>query len=285
MSKRINEDRSNLLIDKYLITKKLGSGSFGEVYMAENKRYGDVALKIEDRGTNSRIKNEFKIYKELYKVDNKSVRVYELVVTPDYNIMSMELLGCSLDKLFADNNNKFPPGFVLFIGYRMIELIEIVHGIGYLHRDIKPSNFLVRPGENDICAIDFGLSRPYMDDMHNHISMRTGRSLVGTARYASTNIHMGLEPSRRDDIESIGYVLLYFIRGRLPWQGLKRGSKKKSIKCIGDCKLSTSLDELCDGYPKSLRKIIEHARSLEFEERPDYDLLKEYIASDMMANK
>ena len=197
--------------------------------------------------------------------------------------MSMELLGNSLDDIFNKNGKKFPIQFVLYVGLRMIDIIETVHNAGYLHRDIKPGNFLIRPQTKEVCGIDFGLSKKYIDNNGDHISLRTGKSLVGTARYASVNIHLGFEPSRRDDIESIGYVLLYFAIGRLPWQGLKGGGKKASLKLIGNRKITTSINILCDGYPPCLKEIVNYAKELAFDEEPNYEYLREFIKRDIIS--
>lgn len=273
---------NTLLSNGYMAIKELGSGSFGDVFMAESKEFGNVALKVENSKESSRLISEFKIYKRLSKLGENPVKVYQLLRTPQYNIMSMELLGDSLDDIFNKNGKKFPIQFVLYIGMQMINIIEIVHKAGYLHRDIKPGNFLIRPSTKEVCVIDFGLSKRYLDNDGNHIELRTGRSLVGTARYASINIHLGFEPSRRDDLESIGYVLLYFAIGRLPWQGLKGGGKKASLKLIGNRKITTSINILCDGYPACLKEIVNYTRELSFDEVPNYEYLRGLIKKDIM---
>jgi serine/threonine protein kinase len=147
----------------------------------------------------------------------------------------------------------------------------------FIHRDVKPDNFLIGLGKRQsvIHIIDFGLAKKYRDPRsHQHIPYRENKNLTGTARYASINTHIGIEQSRRDDLESLGYVLMYFIRGSLPWQGLKANTKKQKYERIMDRKMSTSTEQLCKGYPTEFRSYFEYCRSLRFEDRPDYAYLK-----------
>ena len=138
-------------------------------------------------------------------------------------------------------------------------------------------SFLIGLGKRQsvIHIIDFGLAKKYRDPRsHQHIPYRENKNLTGTARYASINTHIGIEQSRRDDLESLGYVLMYFIRGSLPWQGLRANTKKQKYERIMDRKMSTSTEQLCKGYPTEFRSYFEYCRSLRFEDRPDYAYLK-----------
>ena len=134
----------------------------------------------------------------------------------------------------------------------MIQRIKAVHEERIIHRDIKPDNFLVGGNENTkntIYIIDFGLAKCYKSSDGEHIPFRDGKNLTGTARYASISTHKGIEQSRRDDLECLGYVNLYFLRGSLPWQGLRANNKKDKYERIMEKKLSTSLETLCKGFP------------------------------------
>jgi len=179
-----------------------------------------------------------------------SVRWYG--VEGDYNVMVIDLLGKSLEDLFNDCGRRLNLKSVLMLADQLLCRLEIVHTKCYIHRDIKPDNFLMGRGSRRhmVYVIDFGLAKLYRDPRtHRHIPYREGKNLTGTARYASINTHMGIEQSRRDDLESLGYVLMYFLRGSLPWQGLKANTKKQKYERILEKKISTSTEMLCKGFP------------------------------------
>ncbi|MCO5572750.1 hypothetical protein L7F22_026509 [Adiantum nelumboides] len=198
-------------------------------------------------------------------------------VEGDYNVLVLDLLGPSLEDLFNFCSRKFSLKTVLMLADQMINRVEYVHSKSFLHRDIKPDNFLMGLGRraNLVYIIDFGLAKKYRDpSTHQHIPYRDNKNLTGTARYASVNTHLGIEQSRRDDLESLGYVLMYFLKGNLPWQGLKANTKKQKYERICEKKMSTSIESLCKAYPMEFSSYFHYCRSLRFDDKPDYTYLK-----------
>ncbi|KAG7984036.1 hypothetical protein I3843_04G136800 [Carya illinoinensis] len=264
--------------NRFRLGRKIGSGSFGEIYLGTNIQSNeDVAIKLENVKTkHPQLLYESKLYRILQGGTGiPNVRWFG--VEGDYNVLVMDLLGPSLEDLFNFCSRKLSLKTVLMLADQMINRVEFVHSKSFLHRDIKPDNFLMGLGRraNQVYAIDFGLAKKYRDSStHQHIPYRENKNLTGTARYASMNTHLGIEQSRRDDLESLGYVLMYFLRGSLPWQGLKAGTKKQKYDKISEKKVSTSVEALCRGYPTEFASYFHYCRSLRFDDKPDYAYLK-----------
>ena len=197
--------------------------------------------------------------------------------TKDYNILIMELLGPSLESLFQSQNKKFSLKTTCILGIQMLDRIEYIHSRKLIHRDIKPDNFAIGRGKNShiLYILDFGLTKKFWSSTHKcHIPYIEGKKLTGTARYASINALGGCEQSRRDDLESIFYILIYFLKGSLPWQGLKVNKKEDRHKKIYEIKKNIQIKELCLKLPQEFELFYNYIRKLQFEQVPDYYYLK-----------
>mmetsp|Transcript_82805 Transcript_82805/g.230924 ORF Transcript_82805/g.230924 Transcript_82805/m.230924 type:complete len:604 (+) Transcript_82805:73-1884(+) len=268
---------SSLVNNKYRITRRIGGGSFGEIYMGIGPNNEKVAVKFERHGTRCpQLRHEYKVYRELTNCHG-FCSVYHFGTQDNYNVMVMDLLGPSLEDLFNKCNRRFSLKTVLQIADQMLERADTLHSRHLIHRDIKPANFVIGIGENaaNIYCVDFGLSKRYRHPKNlHHIPHRDGRSLTGTPRYASVNNHLGIEQSRRDDLESIGYVLIYFLKGSLPWQGLKAKNAQKKYRLILEKKQQVSIAQLCQGCPSQFAEFLAYTRSLKFDAKPDIPYLR-----------
>jgi casein kinase 1 epsilon len=265
---------SSRCIGGFCLKKKIGGGSFGEIYKAENITNGnEIAVKIENYNIqNPQLFKESKFYRFITGALGFPEHVY-YGIDGDLAIMAMELLGKSLADLLEQNQGKFSLKTVLMLADQMLARIEYVHLKGYIHRDIKPDNFAIGLGKKSqiVYLIDFGLCRRYIDlKTGQHISYHEGRELTGTARYSSIPTHLGIEQSRRDDIESLFYVLIFMLKGRLPWQGLKAPNQKKKNLMISEIKCTTSVERLCEGIPKEFAILLEEIKRLGFQDTPNY---------------
>ena len=269
--------------ERYSLDSKhlLGKGSFGSIYCGKNMNSNEeVAIKIEPVNTEQpQLIYEYKIYKIL-EGGIGFPKIYKYKTEKNYNILVMELLGDSIETIFNKAQKHFSLLTCIMIVDQILSRVEFMHSKNLLHRDIKPDNFLIGKGKkaNIIYAIDFGLSKKYRESKTGlHIPYRDGKELTGTARYASINTHMGVEQSRRDDIESLGYMMVYLMKGRLPWQGKVNSNPKKRYDEIKKMKVNIKLSELCHNLPKECVKFIQYARDMKFEDKPNYKYLKDLL--------
>ncbi|KAJ8482125.1 hypothetical protein ONZ51_g5551 [Trametes cubensis] len=244
---------NNIVGGHYRVGKKIGEGSFGVIFEAG--------------------------IPQIYHFGQEGL----------HNILVIDLLGPSLEDLFDMCGRKFSIKTVCMAARQMITRVQTIHEKNLIYRDIKPDNFLIgRPGTknaNMIHIVDFGMAKQYRDPKtKQHIPYRERKSLSGTARYMSINTHLGREQSRRDDLEALGHVFMYFLRGSLPWQGLKAATNKQKYEKIGEKKQTTPIKELCEGFPEEFAIYLNYVRKLGFEETPDYDFLRELFAKVLKNN-
>lgn len=264
----------------YRLKRKLGAGSFGKIYLVEHiLTHEQFAAKFEDSDVCSpQLPYEAKLYRK-FAGGSHVPQTYWSGTEKRHNILVMDLLGSSLEDLF-EKHGKMSLKTVLMLADQMISAIKFIHSKNYIHRDIKPDNFMMGTGKNSgrVYSIDFGLSKRYRDDLtQQHIKYIEGKSLTGTARYASIGALRGHEQSRRDDLEALAYVWVYLLKGKLPWMGINAKTRDEKYQKIADVKENTPIHELCSGLPKEFVEYLKYVRNLEFTETPDYSYLRGLI--------
>lgn len=281
---------------KFEIEKRLGAGCFGEVYRGrkvDNKELFPqngseqqeetptevqyVAVKFEDLGARTQQLEQEATIMNLLRQNVQPQgfsRCIQFGKEGGFAYLVMEYLGKSLEDTMQLCGGRKKPMTVALIADQLLRRVDVLHSKGIVHRDIKPENFMWGRADkiHHLYMIDFGLSKRYYDK--THLPIRDKLSLTGTARYASINAHKGIEQSRRDDLEAIGHMLLYFLRGALPWSGLEARTKEEKYRKIREKKEETPLATLCAGFPEEFQTYLQYCRSLEFQERPDYNMLR-----------
>lgn len=302
----LNNNFENTFIqDIYLLLFSVGKGSFGRVYLAWNfKEEQECAVKVETSKQINQLKLEFEIIKILLKTEKSNKKKFYInysgetlipqerivgfpklygygTLLTGNNYLIMEGLGPNLMDLFNFSGRHFSLMTVCLIALQILSRIEYFHSHNYIHRDIKPENFVMGLGSNSniVYLVDYGLAKQFRDPKtRKHIPYREGRLLKGTARYVSINTHLGIDQSRRDDLESIGYMLLFFLRGNLPWQGIKGNHQHNKIF---EKKVQIPIEILCLDIPDNILQYFTYVRELNFEDKPDYKYLKG-LFSDML---
>lgn len=276
--------------EKFRLRRKIGSGSCGEVFSGRNAETGEqVAIKLEKvESKRPMLVHEAHLYRAL-EGEVGIPKVHWHGTESEFNVMVMDRLGPSLQNLFDACNRKFSLKTVLMIAEQMITRVEQVHAKDYLHRDIKPDNFLIgghQVGKAGLVhIIDFGLSKRYRERRtQKHVVFGEGKGFLGTARFASMNAHRGSVQGRRDDLEAVGYLLAYFLRGSLPWQGIRADTKPDLYQKIGAMKESTPTEKLFEHLPIEFAMYFDYCRGLSFTEKPDYAHLRS-LFQDLFKSK
>lgn len=272
-------NNANIVGVHYKVGKKIGEGSFGIIFEGVNLLNNQqVAIKFEPRKCEApQLRDEYRSYRILNGIPGIP-QAYFFGQEGVHNILVIDLLGPSLEDLFDWCGRKFLTKTVIQVAKQMIARVQSIHESNLIYRDIKPDNFLIgKPGSphaNQVYVVDFGMAKQFRDPKtKHHIPYREKKALSGTARYMSINTHLGREQLRRDDLESLGHVFMYFLRGSLPWQGLKAPTNKQKYEKIGLKKQSTTINELCYGFPIQFAQYLMYVRSLKFDEDPDYSYL------------
>ena len=267
------------IANKYQIIEQIGEGSFGKVFRGKHIRTEEeIAIKIQYKSIVNVLQHEAKIYKQLFNIDGiPLLRNYGY--DQGFHYLIIEQLDIPLDKAEIDK--------VMCIKYfiQALKIIEDIHKVGILHRDIKPDNFMIKERNRQLFIIDFGLSKRFIDISGNHIEEKTDKKMIGTIKYASLNIHNGLESSRRDDIESLCYTFISLFGKILPWNELCNNikkSEKTNDDFINEIKIKKeSLESFLD-IPGEFITIILYCRTLNFSDKPNYNYIKNLLENFLL---
>ena len=281
--------KSSIIVGgKYRLIRKIGEGTFGKIYEGLHKEKEEhketVAVKLIKLDASNEHKkifeNEIEVYERLKGIKNIP-SLFASGIEGKFGYIVMDMFPQSLEELHINYKDQLSLKVVIHLGLEMMTIIEDIHSRGIIHRDLKPANFLLKANKENITElylIDFGLSQLFLDDKHKHIMMKTNETIVGTIRYMSINVHQGFTASRRDDLETLGYILMYLYYGELPWQSKKQTSsntlhsdKKKNVLESKE-RLMWSKDGINDFI-----LFILYCRNLGYSDKPCYDYLKNIL--------
>ncbi|CAG2166041.1 unnamed protein product [Oppiella nova] len=270
--------------NKFIVTTYIAKGSFGKIYRGKNiKTNEEVAIKLEPQDVDQpQLVLEFAFYRKLKAEGTAPQRGIPTIFTfgpcGTYHALVMDLFGPSIENVHKECGLKFSLKTTIYLVNQMLELFEYFHGKGLLYRDTKPDNFLFgRSGTKNYMVVhitDLGLCKEYLDDEGKHIPIVRGKGVIGTVRYMSLNNHRGIEQSRRDDMEALGYMWVFLLKGELPWMGIQEKNRVEKYRMIGEKKKKTSPEVLCADLPQEFCKYLKEVRELDFDAEPKY---KEYL--------
>ncbi|KAJ6221366.1 hypothetical protein RDWZM_007178 [Blomia tropicalis] len=278
--KRMNELTELIIDSHYRLIKQIYSGTFSDIYMGEHIQTGEkIAAKLESiKCRIPLLQIEHRFYRKLFgEIGIPFIMFYGQC--DQHTVLVMPLLGPSLESVFDMCKRQFSMKTILYIAIQLLTRFETIHRHGIVFRDVHTENFLlgVEDKINVIHVIDFALAKSFVDETTGkHISLKTQTNrYVGTIRFLSLNGHRGCEQSRRDDLESIGYILLYFLKqGKLPWSGLRKLAGKVRYQKIYEYKSSIPIETLFHGFPIEFTNYLRYVRALEFEDEPNYQYMQ-----------
>ncbi|KAI1292211.1 Casein kinase I isoform gamma-3 [Halotydeus destructor] len=276
--------------EEFEILHRIDKGAFSKIYLGISKvTKKNVVLKLETTEQKYQLlKKEYDLLKEMNGKRGIPLIFEFCAASGDrkFNVMSMQLLGPNVEKLFKACKKKFTLKTTVQIAVQMFNLIEYIHSKRIIYCDVKPENFVIADpairanndgyAKNLLYVIDFGLSKKFVDQNGEHIKPQSGTSVFSAARYASINAHLHKTLSRRDDLEVLGYVWVYFLHGKLPWMNItsKDTPSKEVWRIIGERKRSTPIEVLCNECPEEFASYLRYVRNMGFEDTPDYEYIR-----------
>lgn len=282
---------NNLIAKRFLITDKQGAGSFGSVYKGiDIVSKQNVAIKLEIvKADNNTLKREYYCYKQIYDDTSFVPKIYYYGYYDNddikYRVIVLDCLGPSIRSIMREQDNRFSLKSSIMIGFQLIQRIKYIHSRNIIHRDIKPDNFLtgLRENRHIIYLIDFGLSKDWVPHSKEPSHDESFDTLIGTIKYSSKYSNLYTDLSKRDDLISAIYCIIFFIKGSLPWDKMDLDEKLK-YKKIYDMKNTISSRELCEGAPIELAQILDYCHSLEYADEPNYDYILDKLSNVFISN-
>jgi len=261
-----------ILNNRYKICDLLNSGGFGKIYngidlLNDNK----IAIKIEEK--QKYLQNESDVYDKIKGIKNMAIK-YDFINTNNKSYLVMPLYYNSSDRFIKINSKYFNEKDILMLGIQILQQLNNLHKCEVIHNDIKPDNFIFDKNTNKFKLIDFGLSKLYIiNDKHINFSKKCSR--YGTLRYMTINAHKRYSLSRRDDLISLSYSLIYLFYRTLPWKGIvdKNASKKKIHISLIEKKSQYSKDILRNNIISPILSLFNYSSKLSFDKKPDYNYL------------
>lgn len=266
-----NQKNTTIIANKYRLLNQIGEGAFGKVYRGENIRTRElVACKLEPEALDIKLlKNETKAYLLLAK-ESGFPRIKWYGIHDLHFYMVIDFLGESLKNTVSNTDSSFTLVEVLKLGIQMIQRIQSVHSVGLIHRDIKPDNFLFGKTMKNLkmlYLVDFGLCRGYRQESGEHIPEKIGKAIIGSPNFVSLNVHEGAEPSRRDDLESVVYVMFYLFNPN--FLELETKIKEENLPEIYTAKKRKFVNRFPD--PTIFSRLLNYCKGLRFNEEPNYN--------------
>lgn len=277
----------NLVGKVWKLDYSLESGSFGEIFLCHNlETHEEAAVKLESVASYTDL-----LFREagiLKKIEGTpgTPKVLWYGHKPGFHALILQLLGPSLHKLFCLSKKQFSLKTVLMVADQVISRILSLHSHHLLHRDIKPENLLIGLEHNStlIYLIDYGLAKKYKNKQ-GHSAYEENLGFIGNQKFCSANALLGIQQSRRDDLEAIGYLLIYFAKGSLPWDDIKATARNDKKEFITKMKTQVTVETLCEGLPEEFSLYMQYVKALGFETKPDYRYLLNLFRGLMQKNE